>query len=267
MTDRSCSRVHDICRRDANKCRYCNHAVALPKKVHEECRINASNQAKLSVLQYGKRCGKCRKLKMASEFSDDITRFDGKYTYCMICQMNNNLSGRLQNSSDELTGHDCPVCDTPLRGKVNRKYCSSKCKWRVKALKDKFNMSINQYRQLVNDTKGRCPICNRFCNEWHVDHNHKTGKVMGVVCITCNIGLLAYSKHSIERAKSLLRYLTDSPASQLGITVTVHDTLLTPTPNLQSIWKMRGTTSDRIRGEGTSPQVSAMAASRSSKHV
>lgn len=41
--------------------------------------------------------------------------------------------------------------------------------------------------------QGGCAVCRvvepRGKNHWHVDHDHNTGRVRGVLCLTCNIAV------------------------------------------------------------------------------
>lgn len=195
---------------DAEKdCKLCGKPLPSRRLTyHPECRARESER---------RRCTKCRKIKPRSKFSNDRTRADGKFPWCMECQVKNNTETRFQNPEDELNGHICPLCDTPIRGGGNRRYCSAKCKERCSALRRNYGLSPEQYRALVDATGGRCPICKRKPSSWHVDHNHKTGMTTGVVCSPCNIGALATTNHDIEMVRRLLEYLENTPAERLGI--------------------------------------------------
>lgn len=48
-----------------------------------------------------------------------------------------------------------------------------------------------QALELYIKTK-RCDICNVSNKVLHLDHDHKTGDVRGVICTTCNLGLGAF---------------------------------------------------------------------------
>lgn len=163
------------------------------------------------------RCKKCKKVKPLSRFSHDSSRPSGYFPWCMDCQAKGVRAGAWQNPEDELNGHVCPMDDTPIRGHRNRRFCSNSCKDRASTLRNKYNLSPAQYRELIANTGGKCPICGDTPTSWQVDHNHSTGKVTGVVCIGCNVGVLAYSNHSIEYVKSLLAYLSETPAERAGI--------------------------------------------------
>lgn len=70
-------------------------------------------------------------------------------------------------------------------------------------LKERYNLTIEAYDQLLADQGGRCAVCrkdNPGKKRWHVDHNHSCcpgvkscGKcVRGLLCSACNraLGLL-----------------------------------------------------------------------------
>jgi len=51
-----------------------------------------------------------------------------------------------------------------------------------------------EYDEMIADTGGICPACRRppkgkRAGGWMLHHNHKTGKVIGVVCTRCNLGM------------------------------------------------------------------------------
>jgi hypothetical protein len=55
----------------------------------------------------------------------------------------------------------------------------------------------------------KCVICKEKLQFGHlsaIDHCHKTGKVRGILCRSCNL-LLGHAKDSIETLKSAQEYL------------------------------------------------------------
>lgn len=182
--------------------------------MHEECKALAINLPR--------RCKKCRKVKPASGFSRDASRSEGRFPYCVPCQAVG--VAKFQDPEDDLNGFVCPLDDVPIRGHVNRRFCSTTCKDRVSALRKKYSLGVVDYRRMVDDTGGRCPICAQRVTTWQVDHNHATRLTTGVVCINCNTGSLAYSGHDVEYVRRLLAYLTETPAKRLGIVAVAPET-------------------------------------------
>jgi len=142
---------------------------------------------------------------------------------------------KFQKDDDPLTGKVCPVDDVPIRGASNRKFCSNRCRDKAGRLRNAYGLTVEQYRQLVEDTGGRCPLCRNLATMWQVDHNHKTREVTGVVCIACNVGALAYTFHDVEFVDRLRAYLTESPAARLGIHSLVPEKYNKPS-NLHKTW-------------------------------
>ena len=71
-------------------------------------------------------------------------------------------------------------------------------KWRAKnpgAYKEwKYNLTQIEYEELLQKQGGLCAICGTDSpkgrrDSWHIDHNHDTGKVRGLLCWLCNSGL------------------------------------------------------------------------------
>jgi hypothetical protein len=54
-----------------------------------------------------------------------------------------------------------------------------------------------------------CAICNVATDKLVVDHCHKTNKVRGVLCSSCNLGLGKF-KDSLELLEAAMLYLVDS---------------------------------------------------------
>lgn len=215
-----------------HRCLICDKPVLDGRRrYHETCKELAQASGQLEP----RRCSKCRKTKAASRFSNDVGRISGKFPWCKSCQGETNLAKHFQKFDAELNGYTCPLCDTPVRGHKNRRFCSNMCKEKAGSLRTKFGLTVVQYRQLIQDAGGRCPICACKPKVWHVDHNHKTRRVTGVVCHQCNIGLLASSHHILEKAQGLVSYLECTPAERLGIVACAPEGADQPS-KLHSIW-------------------------------
>lgn len=184
------------------------------------------------------RCSRCKKVKGKTKFSQDSTRVNGYFPWCMDCQNQYAKAHRFQDESAEPNGNLCPVDDRVVRGRANRRFCSSRCKEKVSALRKKFNLTIEEFRALVDAAEGRCPICQKRPTEWHVDHDHRSGKVMGVVCAACNVGALAYTYHDPDFIRRLLAFIENSPASQMGVDRAVPDGVHAPS-QLHRVWNHR----------------------------
>lgn len=77
---------------------------------------------------------------------------------------------------------------------------------------NRYGITLEEYNQLLENQNGGCAICGTanagkdrkyFC----IDHNHKTGKVRGLLCPKCNqgIGLLQDSPRILIAAAEYLK--------------------------------------------------------------
>ncbi len=58
-------------------------------------------------------------------------------------------------------------------------------------LKRKFGITLDDYNKMLKEQGGVCAVCGgppsgRWKHRFHVDHDHVTGKVRGLVCFHCN---------------------------------------------------------------------------------
>jgi hypothetical protein len=65
-------------------------------------------------------------------------------------------------------------------------------------LKTAYGLTEADYDAMLLFQEGRCKICQREFSEDrrlvpHVDHDHATGRVRGILCFTCNTGLGKFS--------------------------------------------------------------------------
>lgn len=90
----------------------------------------------------------------------------------------------------------CDWCSASLAGrKGNTKWCSPDCArsgHRDSRIQREFGITSVYYDALCSKQKNRCAICrtdDRGDKEWHIDHDHVTSQVRGLLCSRCNTGI------------------------------------------------------------------------------
>ncbi len=147
-------------------------------------------------------CFKCN--GALGQFRDDVERLSSAATYL-------ERTAEFENSQDSKMLMLCVVCRVWLppdrfaadgrcrRGRVS--WCVSCGAERGRAaiapyrtsprrfhLLTKYGVDVFEVEELVADQRGLCPICGTESPE-HVDHDHRTGTIRGVLCAACNAGL------------------------------------------------------------------------------
>ena len=70
-----------------------------------------------------------------------------------------------------------------------------------------YGLTPEAYNQLLESQDDRCAICQGApTQKMHVDHDHETGEVRGILCLHCNVALgnLKESVELIDRARAYL---------------------------------------------------------------
>ena len=131
-------------------------------------------------------CRTCKETKSLTDFHTRRNSVDGYRNECKLCfrfraKTNRKLKGR---------------SETPEQNR----------KWN---LKSKYNISPEEYNLLLNKQNQVCAICHNMCitgRKLAVDHNHKTGKIRGLLCSECNNGI-GKLKDDPELLKRAIVYL------------------------------------------------------------
>jgi hypothetical protein len=90
-----------------------------------------------------------------------------------------------------------------IKGKLNSKKHTRHKKGRG------YDISIDQYRELVSKQEGKCLICNRIDEDLCIDHDHLTSKIRGLLCRKCNT-LLGMAGENKEILSNAIKYLEDN---------------------------------------------------------
>lgn len=141
-----------------------------------------------------------------------------KIKICTKCKKQKSLSAfhKARKGKHGVRG-DCKECQQKYNHKYmnNRRTKEQSKKWyaihpekiRQYNLRSKYNLTIEQYDTMFETQKGCCFICGRHQSEFQhrlsIDHNHKTGKIRGLLCDNCNGKLGWFEKNK----KKILQHL------------------------------------------------------------
>ena len=77
----------------------------------------------------------------------------------------------------------------------------------------KYALSKDQWLTMYSFQDGRCPLCDKI-RTLVIDHDHKSGRVRGLLCNLCN-GRLGKVKDDAGWMRRAVAYLDDPPAFYL----------------------------------------------------
>ena len=116
----------------------------------------------------------------------------------------------------------CRYCGEPFTGHPQKKFCSAACKAkkyrktnpeasrnsiRNCLYKREYGITLEDYDLMLIEQEGKCAVCGsddpKGKGRFHVDHDHDTGKVRGLLCHYCNI---AEGYLSTKACAQLMRY-------------------------------------------------------------
>jgi hypothetical protein len=72
-----------------------------------------------------------------------------------------------------------------------------------------YGVSPEQKQQMLHAQGGLCAICRQSFDLQNIDHCHATGKVRGLLCRHCNLGL-GHFKDDVARMQAAIDYLRRS---------------------------------------------------------
>jgi hypothetical protein len=81
-------------------------------------------------------------------------------------------------------------------------------------LRRKYGITLDVWNAMYAAQRGRCAICDRSDQRLVVDHDHHSGAVRGLLCVTCNsgLGMLQDDPDLLDTARDYIlgiRYVSD----------------------------------------------------------
>lgn len=160
--------------------RYCSECMGVRSR--ESYRRRQARKGKTvripEVLPEGqRRCPDCSEVKNLEEFPRHRNGKDGRHVYCKPCH---NMRGA--ETRQRLHGG-------------SRHY----------HLVRRYGISAAQADAMFDAQGGLCAVCREAPAE-HVDHDHLTGRVRGLLCFNCNGGLGQF-RDRVDILENAIRYL------------------------------------------------------------
>ncbi len=169
-----------------------------------------------------KTCSKCKKRKPISKFYKDKTAKNGYRNWCKECRKKyeeihyqNNKEKILKQHKKYQENHKKEILQYAKQYRETHK--TEIKKWRqthkkqikIKFMLKTYGISLTEYNEILKKQKRLCAICGKkFKNsgDCHIDHNHKTGKVGGLLCGKCNRGIGMFEEN-ISILENAIKYL------------------------------------------------------------
>ncbi|GAA1946466.1 endonuclease VII domain-containing protein [Kitasatospora viridis] len=128
---------------------------------------------RVEVPEGHKRCAKCEQIKPHSEWDRNSSQVSGLAAYCKSCTAARN---------------------------------------RESYFRRKYGLSEADLQAMLEAQAGTCPICLDKPAE-HVDHDHETGRVRGILCFACNaaLGQMRDRPDNLRRAADYLEGIVWKP--------------------------------------------------------
>lgn len=120
-------------------------------------------------------CTNCKKRKAISKFHKRLNLRDEHDSWCKECRSKSSKKYYKENKNK--------------RTKTQNKWEKRNPNYRKEyGLKRYYNMTLEDHEQMYLKQNGCCAICDVPIeyNNIKTDHDHKTGKVRGLLCARCN---------------------------------------------------------------------------------
>ena len=124
-----------------------------------------------------KKCTDCKEVKPITEFYFVKRRMRWVYTaWCKVCTKQHHREWRIQN---------------PEKARLSQKQTK---------LKSHYGLTLEAFNQRFGSHNGRCDVCRKTPTPKEralmIDHDHTSGSVRGLLCLSCNRGIGCFEDSS-----------------------------------------------------------------------
>jgi len=169
-----------------------------------------------------KHCTRCQTEKPRDQFYKSKANKDGLQTWCKSCTKQTQSESRKENPDKHSKWSKDSYYKNHAKSKKRVRHNTTKWakenpelyalhKFRSKL--KKYGLTEESYNALVSKQNNCCAICGTnpmaIGEELSIDHCHETGKVRGLLCRPCNLGI-GNLKDSLELVLKAANYLRRS---------------------------------------------------------
>lgn len=148
------------------------------------------------------KCTKCLAELSIEFFYRDKSKKTGYHTLCKFCHKENYINYMENNPEAKIKRN--------IRSKTWREVNPERSKYLITnaTLLSKYGISLEEYNKLLIKQNYCCAVCKDIptYQRLHVDHCHKTGKIRGLLCQSCNVSI-GKMKESPILLRALAEYI------------------------------------------------------------
>ena len=155
-------------------------------------------------------CRRCKASKHPAEFGKHKRTKDGLHNFCNRCRSKESRARYVKFHKRMLERAEYYRQNRPdimeKWRKLNKEH-ETRYKKSYSRLK-RYGLTAEQFDRMVASQQNRCAICRKefILTIPAVDHDHKTGKVRGLLCSKCNLAL-GHLEENIQTVESLRSYI------------------------------------------------------------
>jgi hypothetical protein len=135
-----------------------------------------------------KTCTRCKESRPITEFHKTKKSKDGLNFWCKPCRKVHGIGYRTSPQGRERINKNAAEYRKKMRSNPDYK----RMLWR-KGVRRLYGLSEEQFNKILEQQDHCCAICSApqtsFARRPHVDHDHKTGFIRGLLCPRCNTAL------------------------------------------------------------------------------
>lgn len=140
-----------------------------------------------------------------------------KTKVCFTCKKRKSVKNFYRRTFIKKDGYDsnCKKCKdshrNPEKEKIRMRKAYSAYKERIRNtfIKRMYGITLEQYKEILISQKYKCKICKKKCptgKALAIDHSHSTGKIRGLLCWRCNMGIGQFNDN-VKLLVAAARYL------------------------------------------------------------
>lgn len=153
-----------------------------------------------------RRCRSCNAVKLLADFGANKDRTRDRCKPCVNAQMKQYAEEARDRDPE---GWRARKSASDRRSKARLSPEAKAARERRYNLRRNYDVDPAWVEEKLAEQGGLCAICfgaESKGKNWHVDHDHETGELRGVLCATCNVGLGAFGD-SVDALSAAIAYL------------------------------------------------------------